>query len=418
MDRILIVEDSHMVAQGLSRWIQRELGLFCDLAGSFAEAREQAERRGNEYLAVLIDLVLPDAPEGQAVDHFLPMGLPVIVVTGTYDDRTRRHFMSRGVADYVVKRRLEEMGHLLRVLKRLMKNHEVTVLVVDDSRQARTFFRRVLTTHRLKVLEAENGKQALDTIRAHPEVRLVVTDYHMPELDGFGLVQAIRKLHTEDRLSVIALSSDSAPEVAPRFLKLGANDFLPKPCSAEEFLWRVTMNLDLIELMDTMREHATRDPLTGLFNRRHFFEAGARLMAEHGDTPHLAALMLDIDHFKRVNDTYGHHAGDMVIRDLATTIERRLAPLGITARFGGEEFCALLVRPGEPDTLTAVDNLRAEIESRHVAVEGMRVTYNVSIGLTFAHKHSIEDMLNTADALLYKAKNNGRNQVQSDFDTQ
>ena len=411
MDRILIIEDSRMVALGLSRWIQRELGLFCDLAESLAQAGDLADRRGHDYLAVLVDLVLPDAPRGEAVDYFLPLGMPVIVVTGTYDDQTRRRYMARGVADYVVKRRLEEMGHLLRMLKRLRKNHAITVLVVDDSRQARTFFHRVMATHRLKVLEAENGRRALEVIAEHPELRLVVTDYHMPELDGFGLVRAIRRKYPEDRLAVVALSSDSAQEVAPRFLKLGANDFLAKPCTAEEFIWRVSMNLDLLELMDTMREHAIRDPLTGLFNRRHFFETGFRIMAEQKDSAPLIAVMADIDLFKNVNDTYGHHAGDMVIRDLSALLDRRLSPLGITARFGGEEFCALLTARPKPDTAAFFESLRAEIEGRAVIVEGMRISYTVSMGVTEVRLNSVEDMLNAADALLYMAKKEGRNRV-------
>ncbi|THB69655.1 MAG: diguanylate cyclase [Desulfovibrio sp.] len=415
MDRILIVEDSKMVALGLSRWIQRELGLFCDVAASFAEAQVIAKKRKGDFLAVLIDLVLPDAPHGEAVEYCLGLNVPVLVVTGSYEDETRRRFMAKGVADYVVKRRLEEMGHLLRILKRLQKNREVTVLVADDSRQARTFYRRILTTHRINVLEAENGRQALDIIQSGQDVRLVVTDYHMPELDGFGLVAGIRKEYPEDAIAVIALSSDDAPEVAPRFLKLGANDFLAKPCSAEEFLWRVTMNLDLLELMDTMRDRATRDPLTGLFNRRHFFESGSRLLEEHKGSPHVAAAMLDIDHFKGVNDTYGHHAGDLVIRDLATTMDRMLSPYGIIARFGGEEFCALLTQETDSGLLRTFEELREKLANRTVTVEGMRINYTVSIGVTATAQGSIEDMLNTADSLLYAAKANGRNRVEADL---
>src|SRR5690606_8287917 len=169
--------------------------------------------------------------------------------------------------------------------------------------------------------QAADGAAALLALEADPTIRLVIVDQEMPGMEGVELTRRLRALRARDKVAVIGISGNSDPSLIPRFLKNGANDFLRKPFSREEFFCRVSQNVDQLELIGTLQDLATRDFLTGLPNRRSFLENSQRQLALPGNDDDVAVAMVDIDHFKHINDSFGHEAGDQAIRAVAGILQ-------------------------------------------------------------------------------------------------
>jgi diguanylate cyclase (GGDEF)-like protein len=410
MSRILLVEDSKMLAQVLRDKLAQRLGLEVAWAASLEETRALLETGSQEYFAALLDLNLPDAPEGQVVDYVQGTGLPCIIFTSELRPEVREVFWAKGIADYVFKEGLHNLDYVLAMVDRLHRNPDITVLVVDDSSMARKQMAGLLRIHRFNVLEAGDGPDALRLLGTHPDVRLVITDYNMPRMDGCQLAKAIRRTYPRDELAIIGVSAAEDPALSAQFIKNGANDFLHKPFLTEEFYCRVNQNIETLEHMATIRRLSECDALTGLSNRRYFFKEAKAGCARSADAACMPGVgMLDLDHFKQVNDTFGHEAGDKVLAHVGGLIASHF-PDDLTARYGGEEFCVLVERQEGRDLMEQFENLRRAVEDSTVDFDGQAIRVTVSIGVCTV-PGSLEDMLRDADKALYAAKNAGRNRV-------
>jgi len=175
-----------------------------------------------------------------------------VVMTATFSEEVRKRLLEDNVVDYFIKS-MAEMDALERLIERLYKNQFVRALAVDDSKLFRARLTGLLANLNIEALVAEDGRQAMDILAQNDDVRLVITDYNMPNLDGFGLIEEIRATHAKDRLAIIGVSAEGGGQNV-RFLKVGANDFLVKPVEVEEFTCRVHMQLDILDLLEHCRE--------------------------------------------------------------------------------------------------------------------------------------------------------------------
>lgn len=412
----LVIEDSPIVQKILRYTLRQQSVGPVVFASSYAEGQALYEKHRDSLVAAIVDLNLPDAPRGEMVDYLLAEGLPVVVLTGSLDLRQRQSLLNSGAADYVIKENRASYDYAVRMLNRLQRNRKFTALVVDDSTTTRKLICNYLRLLCFPVVEATNGVEAMAILEANPSVSLVITDYHMPEMDGYQLVQNIR--HSFDRrpLAVIGLSSQDDPYISVHFIKKGANDFLQKPFLQEEFSCRVTNNIEAIEKVHELRQQADKDFLTNLFNRRFFNEHGTnkvRRLVEAG-VPFSVALF-DIDHFKQINDCHGHDSGDMVLRQFATYLSDSFSDSFLVSRYGGEEFAMLMPGLSSDKAFDLLDGFRCFIAEQHFRVaDDARLDVTVSIGVSeFSNQQGdpLAALLNQADAALYLAKREGRNLV-------
>jgi diguanylate cyclase (GGDEF)-like protein len=410
--RILVVEDTRFFAKVVKKAIERRLGFEVVAAGSFAEAERVLDDPSVDLFLALLDLNLPDAPDGEIVDFVISRGVPVIVFTGQFDPVRRSKILSKNVIDYVIKDTPSSLDYMIALIDRIHRNRSLKALVVDDSRVMRKAMSRLLSRAQFQMLEAADGEEALAVLREHPDLSLVVTDYNMPKMDGFELTRRIRSTHSRDDLVIIGLSGDTDGVTSAKFIKYGANDYLSKPVHTEELFCRVHQGLQLVDHVHQLRHAATTDYLTQLYNRRYLFEEADKLLKRSRSTgAPIHAAMLDIDFFKRVNDTYGHDAGDEVLKGVSNQLAARFGTGHLLARMGGEEFCVLSSGQDVGEQRAELDALRADLEGTTFHCDDQDINVTISIGLASGQPSSISELLTQADELLYRAKDSGRNRV-------
>jgi len=414
-NKVLIVEDSTVILKILKHLAKQSLILEPIFATSMKEAQALYLKHKDELFAGIIDLALPDAPNGEMVDFLLEEKFPVVVLTGSYDEQRREGLVKQGVVDYVVKESRYSYRYAINMLNRLYKNQQLQVLVVEDSKQYRKHIVRLLTAHKYQVLEAEDGVEALTQLKNNSDIKMVITDYNMPNMDGFELVQAIRRQHEKSDMIIIGLSGEDGGLLSIKFIKNGADDFLNKPFQQEEFYCRITNNIESLEQLHKIQDQANRDYLTSLYNRRYFCEQGEILLKQaNKKNTELALVTLDLDYFKSINDEYGHEAGDDVLKFFANALENSLGRF-LVSRIGGEEFCVIVPGLSNEKVVSLVDGFKQHVASQIIDVNEsdiLRVAF--SAGVTNIKLDTINAMLNQADEYLYRAKEAGRNMVIGD----
>lgn len=251
---ILIIEDSHVQAKIIRKQIEAMTQFDCVCVHSLQEAERTLDTRQDSFFLAIVDLNLPDAPYGEAADLCLSRKLTTLVLTATFSEDLRSGFIERRVADYFFKGGIDDIDPLINSVERIYKNKDVTVMVVDDSQTQRAIIRRLLEVQHFMVVEAEDGVDAMKKLKEYPQVRLVITDFQMPNMDGLELVRQIRARHRMHQLAIIGVSSAGSGPLTAQFLKHGANDFLTKPFEVEEFYWRVNQNVETLDVMSALRD--------------------------------------------------------------------------------------------------------------------------------------------------------------------
>jgi len=412
LNRILVIEDNKTLANLIAKKISVELDVEVDVAYNMSEAK--LFLKGYKYFLTLSDINLPDAPNGEIVDYVIKTGNHVIILTSNIDKNFRKKMFEKNIIDYIYKSGVEDINYIISNIKRLIKNSKHKVMVVDDSVVFRKQMKDMLENLFFKVVTVAHGEEAINLLEStNDDISLVLTDYNMPVMNGLELTSEIRKNYKKSDLSVIALSGKSDDEEIALFLKSGANDFIKKPFSKEEFSCRINNSIEALENIQEITNQAIRDFLTGLYNRRYFFKEVSKYFndaIENGESFSIA--MVDIDHFKKINDTYGHDTGDKVIVKLADLLRSETSKDDIVARFGGEEFCILLKDISSEKAIDSMERIREKVENSVMfSDKDKEIRYTISIGLATTYENTLDDTVNEADMHLYNAKEGGRNQV-------
>jgi two-component system cell cycle response regulator len=297
-----------------------------------------------------------------------------------------------------------------------------SVLVVDDSQLVRTIVARHLKTAGYKVGEADNGQTAMQ-ILSQASYDVIITDLSMPKLDGFGLLSAVKRLGIAAEVIILTGTHAQDMSSAVRALRLGAHDYLTKPpASADEVILTVERAVEKKRLRDENRrllrelESLSRtDALTSLPNRRCFDQALAQEFARarrYGTA--LGVVMLDIDHFKTINDTHGHPKGDEVLRAFAHIVAGELREVDTFFRYGGEEFVVLLPHANLKGTMIVAERLVKAVGAAPVRAGSTTIPVTTSAGVAALTTADADgpSLVTRADAALYEAKRSGRNRVQ------
>jgi len=411
IERILLVDDSKTLAKLISLKVKSELNVEIDVAYSLSEAELFTKKYS--YTLAILDLNLPDAPGGEIVDAMLKKNIPSIVLTGSVDKEFRKAMLKKDIIDYVHKGGLHDIDYVIDMIKRLLKNRHHKVMVVDDSSVFRNQMKKMVENLFFQVFALAHGEEALLILEQNPDIKIIITDYNMPVMDGLELTKAVRQKYTKNQLSIFVLSSTEDSDVSAMFLKRGANDFINKPFSKEEFSCRLNNAIEALENIDTITHYSSRDFLTGLYNRRHFFSVMETYFVDAvtRDEEFVLAL-IDIDNFKVINDTYGHDIGDEVIIHVAEIIRSNVQYQDVLSRFVGAEFCLVLKNTTREKALEILERIRQRVSLTPYTIEpDQEIFTTVSIGAALEHDNSINETINEADSQLLHAKHNGKNSI-------
>ncbi|MAO98706.1 MAG: diguanylate cyclase [Pseudomonadota bacterium] len=292
------------------------------------------------------------------------------------------------------------------------------ILVVDDIKTNCDVLKRRLENNTFLVEVSMSGKDALEKIDKE-KFDLVLLDVLMPEVNGLEVLIKIREEYSADKLPVIMVSSFDDVESISKCIQLGASDYLPKPVNSTILTQKVASTLERKslrereeQLLSELHRQAITDEMTGVPNRRYVFEQLERSFddIEKNSKEHFATAIFDIDHFKNVNDTYGHAAGDEIIKKVCNLATSIIKSPNIFGRIGGEEFLAVIFNDSENHLQQICEKIRTSVEKEETLFDNQKISVTLSGGVCFSNESSsVSDLVNKADERLYLAKKNGRN---------
>ena len=294
-----------------------------------------------------------------------------------------------------------------------MNSANSNVLLVDDDPAILRLLSQWLGKAGYRPTQAEDGRQALAAIEEEcPD--FLITDWEMPSMNGLELCEEVRKLSLPHYVYILFLTVKSSSDEKVAALEIGADDFLTKPIQRDELVARMRSGARILELERRLSRMARTDPLTGLPTRRTFFDCLAKEWerASRVNLP-LSCVMTDIDFFKRVNDIYGHPAGDSVLKVVADLLIESSRGSDSVCRYGGEEFCVMLPETDEHGAALWAERVRERMASLVVPVGGKELRITASFGAAEKHDdtHTPEDLIDQADQALLCAKQSGRDRV-------
>ncbi|HAS50334.1 MAG TPA: diguanylate cyclase [Gammaproteobacteria bacterium] len=380
-------------------------------------------------LAALREAVGKEAPAAVIMDVMFPEGrfagpefltelnagsgqtLPSVFISSRDDFASRLQAVKAGGSAYCVKPlKTNEVVEFLDLLTRPGAPDPFNILVVDDDPDVASYHTMVLEEAGMMARMATQPAQVLEILE-HFNADLVLMDMYMPDCSGPELAQVLRQIPGHVSLPIIYVSSETDVDRQFKALEVGADGFLTKPIDPRRLIAEVNLRA---ERMRTLRSLMVRDSLTGLLNHNtitHYLEISISL-ARRRNHP-LCFAMIDVDRFKRVNDQYGHPAGDQVLVALSRGLRLSLRDSDLVGRYGGEEFAVVLAGVGIDQAQTMMDTLRQNFASILFAAGGEQFTCTFSAGIAaFPDFATADTLIEAADVALYRAKHAGRNRIE------
>lgn len=289
------------------------------------------------------------------------------------------------------------------------------ILVIDDTNLNIKILRKILEDEGFTVFSTNNGLSILEmTRKIKPDV--ILLDIMMPELDGFEVCKLLKNDFDAKDILVIMVTAKTDGYHIKNALELGAFDYIKKPLDKIEVIARIQSALRLKDEQDKLKELAMKDGLTGLYNHTSFMELFEKELArQQRINCNISFVMIDIDYFKKVNDTYGHTAGNMILKDVSDILINSVRQSDIVCRYGGEEFSLVLPGADKEGAFQLCERIRQKIEDFNFNIGDKTISITVSIGIFFKDsKDNItqNEIIQKADEELYKAKSKGRNRVE------
>lgn len=298
------------------------------------------------------------------------------------------------------------------------------ILIAEDDPVSRKILKALLTKWGYTVTEASDGAQAWSHLQMEDRPRVAILDWMMPEMDGPQVCKKVREREAgkEVYTYIIILTAKGAKEDIIEGMEAGADDYLVKPFDPQELRVRVRAGQRIVDLQiqlksvqEELRRQSITDPLTGVLNRRATLERFQLEMSRASrEKRPIGVVMIDVDHFKKVNDRWGHICGDEVLKEVAARVKGSLRVYDVFGRMGGEEFMAVLPGTTLPLALSVAERLRVAVSSRPVDTSKGKIPVTISLGVSqWAEGEELERAMDRADKALYLAKERGRDRVEA-----
>lgn len=341
--------------------------------------------------------------------------VPLIVVTSRDSIKIREELFSLGVVDYILKNDLSYQRFDRYIDSIFMEDQlcrdiqKLKIAVLDDSRHSLNVIKHIFELN--KIYNVDYYQNPRDLLECDKRYSVYILDLVLPEFSGEDIILKIRK--TNEQAVIISISGISNFKTISNVLIAGANDYVIKPFDASIFMARIKTNVRTLFLMKKLERLAITDSLTNVYNHKHIVGKLDNEIKKTSKAGYKVSIILfDLDHFKKVNDNFGHVVGDIVLIRIAAMVKAALAKKGFVGRYGGEEF--LIVLPGYDldEAAKIAETLRQNVEALRYKEKYLRTA--ISCGVAELDTEDATELIKKADNLLYKAKENGRNRVEKE----
>lgn len=438
---VLIIDDIEMNRVILREMMEDKIKIL--EASNGQEALQIMEEKYESIQLILLDIVMPVMDGREFLKNknknLLYQDIAVIVITVEDDAQLQLNMLENGVNDYITKPFIKEMV-LRRIRNVLEYNYRFrsmmyeyskiskklsvqntmfdTMLVVDDSETTRAVIKGIFEKQ-FTILEASDGRKAMEILKQYNyRVDIILLDLIMPVMDGKEFLTIKRENDEMVDIPVVVITTDDTVEHQVNMLEMGANDYIVKPIVEEVLVRRVSNVMEsnfryqkMLREYYNVVEQAHADPLTHLYNRNAAERMITKILEENPDERH-AMIMMDIDEFKGINDTYGHNYGDVVLITLADKMKNFFRNGDILARVGGDEFCIFMKNINNADI--AIGKSRAlceQVEAMKIGNQNVSVTCSIGVTITSKRNSTFAKLYYKADQAMYESKKHGKNTV-------
>lgn len=415
--QVLLVEDTRFYSIAIRDRLESQFGVKVTHCATFAALKCALDIAEGDFALAILDLCQPDAPNGEALDYVIAHNIATVVFSGISSDAKREQVLAKNVSDYVAKSSIHSIDHLIEAVDRRLSADAAEFLLLDPEVETCGLSGLLdeCNFHPVAVANEQEALAVLDRIRG---IELVLIRAEIAARNDHAFLRLMQERYGEEGIRMIGYSSVIGRDDVARFLDAGGDDFFHLPISSDDLAGRLRHTMALHKQIQVLQRMASRDYLTDLVNRRYFFDRGPKLvqMCLRQGLPTSMALM-DIDHFKKLNDTYGHEIGDVVLKAVAKKLSLLVGEKQhLIARIGGEEFGILFSGIDIEAAFEYCDHIRSEISKVRIVVDDEDISVTISMGLaTISGSETFDNYLNAADQYLYLAKHSGRNRVFSDY---
>ena len=412
--KILFVDTNKMLCKLLAKKIENDLSNYeVDVASSFAETKELM---GNKYFLSFVDLVLPDAPNGEVIDLMTEKNIPTIILTANNDKATKEKFMEKDALDYIFKEDENCINDILDSIVKLERYEKTKVILAMSKLPERNQVKKYLNQRLFDVMVAAHGEEALNYFNSNPhDIKLIIADSKMPVIDGVELLAEVRTEHSFDELGVVFLG-EKDDALVTELLKKGANAYLIKPLYKELFHHYLDRCLAYMDNMKFLNSYNELDPVSGVKNYNALIAAIEDYLHDlttKEKKEEFAFAFLDVDELEMINDECGYDAGNEVIKVCAKECINETKGRDIIGRYSPEKICIVLKNISQEKAIKIFSRIRVNIKRDGILVNLDELFFTASIGIVFAKTgDKLADLVEKASSALSKAKANGKDRVE------
>ena len=410
--RVLIAEQEQAVRDALADRVEKSLGVTADTVNTATAVRKLMEKHPGEYVLAVVDTRLPDAPNGEVLDALTANSIPTIAISAKVTDEIANRLLDKHIIECVLKRTDEDIELLADIVQQTLCNPQRKILYFSTDDFNRKKIRQLLDIHRYTIIDVRNKADIRRQLSEHRDISLIIMDQSTLQFNVIDTISDLRQHYRREDLSIATICDQQDQQLGAKLLRAGANDVIRQPMPTDEFYYRIKQCVESVERVREIKYSATRDILTGAYNRDYLFDVGEKLYASatRGDIK-LTLAMIEIDNFEEITTRHGPQASNAVLETLAPLLNAELRQNDVLARYDASTFVCLVSNVGEHNAIMVCERLRQLATKSVIEYQSTNLTVSCSIGATTNTDKSFLDMIGNANKSLQRAIDKGRNCV-------
>ncbi|MEM7258648.1 MAG: diguanylate cyclase [Pseudomonadota bacterium] len=410
--RVLIAEQEQAIRDALAERVYNSLGVQADTVNTASAVRKLLKSGADEFVLAVVDTRLPDAPDGEVLEVLTQNSIPTIALSSSVNENVVERMQDRHIIDCVLKRTDEDIELLADIVERTLRNHQRKIIFFSNNDFNRKSIRQLLDIHRYTIIDVRNEAEIRRQLGSHPETTLVLIDYLSIEQEELELINSLRQQYRREDLAIAVVCDEHSSRSSARMLRAGATDVIYRQHQTDEFYYRVHQCVESIERVREIKYSATRDLLTGVYNRDYVFDIGEKLFASamRGDSP-LAVAVIQIDNIGDLTTTHGIDVSNAVLKETAGLLSDEFRKNDVLARYSADTFICLATNVGSHNARMIFERVRQKLAKASVECQSHIATTSATIGVATSANDTLLSMIANAQAQLDSAIEGGRNRI-------